>query len=334
MLKKLTRLVATLCVAGPVAAQDAGHDVHLTKSVQTFQQLCLQPAPALPKDPAVFASRGYVKPTRDTAVFGNAQGGFAGIGFAGMEGGASSSKKPNGCLVYFKGLNATRAAALTDAAMRKRFKFVERKQVNGDHYWIIQDFAPRMFLAFVAPKTTGTYSGHTLLMITEQSPPASTTRKTPAAIPEDRQQASKVIEDLKNASPEERLAFFGGLQFSQCLLANNFLQIEFDKEIGVERVPSSRSGENRFADSTTGNIMLTNATQCAVVYRGTNVDTSLAGIAPLITMRDKNAKTIAYRGGYLIKLMFDGKPHVITIVRGRVQGHKAVRMMLMPQRAR
>lgn len=324
---------AVFSIATPVAAQNASADTQIAKSVDTFQTICLAQVPNFPKDAKVFASRGYVKATRDPAVFGDADDGLAGLGFAGMEGGATNSPTPNGCLVYVKGLDAAKAAALVDPAMEQRFKLVERRKVKDDFYWLIRDFAPRTFIAFVAPKPQGNYAGRTLLMITEQVPqqPRPTTEKTPPMVPKDpkdREAAEKTIEALKKASPEERIAYFGALQFTQCLLATDFLKIEFDREMGVERDSSSTTAEHRFMDSTTGNLMMTNATQCMVGYYGSNIEVSLAGITPFVKMRDKNAQTRAGNNGYRIALDIDGKPHVITIARGQVQGRNLVRMML------
>lgn len=331
----LIRFIAALSMVAPAAAaKDANTDAHLANSVETFKQLCLDPAPKFPDDPKVFASRGYVKPTSDAAVFANTQGGFAGIGYAGAEGEKSSSTKPNGCLVYVKGLDAARAAALTDAAMRKRFQLLDKRQANGDVYWLIRDFAPRRFIAFVAPKSEGTYAGHTLLMIVEQSPPPSQTAKTPPAIPKNKKLADEMIEHLKTAPPDERIAFLSSLQFSQCLLATDFLKIAFDKETGVKRVPSSRRGENLFSDSTTGSLMMANARQCIVAYPGNNVKASMSGITPFIRMRDKTAKTSAYKGGYLVRLQIDGKPHVISIAPWNLKDRKMVRMVLLRGRGR
>jgi hypothetical protein len=319
---------AALGVAGPGVAQETSVNAQITKSVETFESVCLAAAPGFPKDTKAFASRGYVNATKDPAVLGNAENGFAGLGYAPIEGDPTTSPTTNGCLVYFKGLDADGAATLLDTAMARRFKILERSKIDRDTYWVIRDFSPRRFVAFVAPKPDGNYAGHTLLMIAEHKPAQTKTEKALPVTPKDPAQAAELLEQMRRMSPEERIATFGALQFTQCLLATDFLAIEFDKEIGVERVQSSVAGENQFMDSATGNMMMTTAKQCIVAYHGTNVEVALEGIKPTLSLRDKNAQGSAHDNGYVIKLNMKGRPHVVTIARGQIQGRNLVRMML------
>ena len=124
------------------------------------------------------------------------------------------------------------------------------------------------------------------------------------------------------------MAYLGAMQFGQCFLAGNFNDIEFDKEIGVERVETNVPGKNQFVDSTTGNVMMTTEQTCIVGFSGNNVKFAFESVQPLISMRDKTAKFLQVTNGYQIELNLSGKPHVVEMVAGKVTGRDFVRLML------
>ena len=331
-------LLLTMCVAGFFSASGAAAgDAKLTevigRSVDAFSAVCLPNLPAFPKDGKDFSAFGYATAFKDPGMFSRAGGGFAGIGYAAVEGGPRTAHEPNGCLVYFPGLAAEAAVPLFDKAMSRKFKLIEKQTIGSDYYWTIRDFAPRRFIAFVAPKAEGTYAGHTLLMITEQKLSDDEKQKRVTQDPKFEKEASRRLEELKKLPPEDRIAYFASSQFAQCLLATDFTTIEFDNEIGVKRAPSNTAGENHFIDSTTGNVMMTSAQSCLVAFQGTNMALALEGIKPLLKLRDKDSIIQSYERGYAAKLNLDGKPHILQIASSKLEGRDYVRMLLAAQPA-
>lgn len=138
------------------------------KAVETFLTRCVANAPDFPDSAEEFSSDGYVNKTAlDQHLLEKPDGGFAGPGFAGMEGGKENGAEPNGCLVYVPGLKANALAKKIQSNIRKLAGKVSYKKLKGDFYWILTDHNPKQVIAFVAAKKDGRFSGHTLMMISE-----------------------------------------------------------------------------------------------------------------------------------------------------------------------
>lgn len=160
----VTALLALMLALPAVSAPAA--PAAETQAVDDFAAACLATGPGFDGALKIFRARGYTDKTHDLRILSRAGGArLGGIGVADYEGQAEV-KKPNGCLVYLKGVHAKRMVRAVQARLKTR-----AIPYGTDTYWPLK-LGDKMMLAFVSPKTSGPYAGYTLLMVVPYKAPA------------------------------------------------------------------------------------------------------------------------------------------------------------------
>lgn len=132
---------------------------------------CLSDGPDFAKASDTLRALGYTEPTADPLIGSRDEGEMlGGVGIIDFED-APHRTEPNGCMIYVRGVEASRVAAELLEITDKVFPGSEPMSLDQDFYWNVKGKDGRPMVLCVSPKTMGQYAGYVLLFAAEGTGP-------------------------------------------------------------------------------------------------------------------------------------------------------------------